>query len=320
LDNNKKNNFNKAITLVTGGNGFIGSHLVKKLISDEAYVIVIVRGNSNLWRIEQETNNIKIVKLDLLDRNELRFCIKEFKPEYVFHMAAYGVDQRNNDHIEAINTNVIGTINLLEALSGVGCRKIINAGTGMEYGCFEDQITEHTRLKPNNIYGSSKAAATLIAHQIAKEKNLNIVTLRPFGIFGEYESHSRLFAHVILSILKGTDIKLTGCEQYKDYTYVGNIVDGFLMAALNENLHNEIFNIGSGDCFQLKYYIELILNCLGTDIKPIFGTVPYRSHDLCEANPDIRKIKRLLGWEPAISLEGGIRKTVQWFKNNIDLY
>jgi nucleoside-diphosphate-sugar epimerase len=320
LDKNKKNSFHKAVTLVTGGNGFIGSHIIRRIAAHEAYVVVIVRENSNLWRLEQEINNIEIVKLDLLDKNELISCIKEFKPEYVFHMAAYGVDQRNNDHIEAINTNVIGTINLLEALSGVGCRKIINAGTGMEYGCFEGQITEHTRLKPNNIYGSSKAAAALIAHQIAKEMNMNIVTLRPFGIFGEYESHSRLFAHIILSILKGTDIKLTGCEQYKDYTYVGNIVDGFLMVALDENLQNEIFNIGSGDSYQLKYYIELILNCLGTDNRPIFGAVPYRAHDLCEVNPDISKIKRLVGWEPAVSLEDGIRKTVRWFKDNIDLY
>jgi len=320
LEKNKKNNFYKAVALVTGGNGFIGSHLVKKLISDKAYVIVIVRENSNLWRLKQSIDNIEIVKLDLLDKYKLRSCIKELKPEYVFHMAAYGVDQRNNDYRDAINTNVIGAINLLESLSGIGCKKIINAGTIMEYGCFDGLITEHTRLKPNNIYGSSKAAATLIAHQIAKEMNINIVTLRPFGVFGEYENHRRLFAHVILSILKGTDIKLTSCEQYKDYTYVGNIVDGFLMAALNENLQNEIFNIGSGDCLQLKYYIELILKCLGTDIRPVFGTVPYRTHDLCKAYPDMSKIKRLLGWEPSISLEDGIEKTIQWFKDNINLY
>lgn len=320
MNTNIKNNFYEANTLVTGGNGFIGSHIIKRLIAHGAYVNMLTRENSDLWRLEKDIHNIKILKLDLNDKDKLRYCIKELKPEYVFHMAAYGVDHKNNDYTEAVNTNILGTVNLIEALYDVGCKKIINAGSGMEYGCFEGRITEHTRLKPYNMYGSSKAAATLIAHQIAKEMDISIITLRPFGIFGEYESSRRLFAHIILSILKGVDIKLTGCEQYRDYTYVGNIVDGFLISALNEKLQNEIFNIGSGDSYQLKYYIELILNCLDTDSRPILGAVSYRSHDLCRTEPDISKIKRLIGWEPAVSLEDGIQRMVQWFKDNIDIY
>lgn len=320
MDNNIENSFYGASVVVTGGNGFIGSHIVKKLLAYGAYVAVLVRESSDLWRLKEDIHNIKIVKLDLKDRDKLRPCIKMLKPDYVFHMAAYGVDHRNNDYTDAVNTNIIVTINLIESLSGTECKKIINAGSGMEYGCFENHITEHTRLRPNNIYGSSKAAATLIAHQIAKEMDMSIITLRPFGIFGEYENRNRLFTHIILSTLKGIEIKLTGCEQHRDYTYAGNIVDGFLMAAVDESLHNEIFNIGSGVSYKLKYYIDLILNCLGTNTRPIFGAVPYRVHDLCKADPDIGKIKRLTEWKPAVSLEDGIQRTAQWLKDNIYMY
>lgn len=320
LNTNIKNDFYRAIILVTGGNGFIGSHLIKRLVEYGAYVSVLTRENSDLWRLKDSIQYLNILKLDLCDKDKLSSSIRDLRPEYVFHMAAYGVDHRNNDYTEAINNNIIGTINLIESLSGLSCKKIINAGSGMEYGCCENLITEHTSLKPNSVYGSSKSAATLIAHQIAQEMGISIITLRPFGIFGEYENRNRLFSHIILSALNGIDIRLTASEQYRDYTYVGNIVDGFLMTALNENLKNEIFNIGSGKSYQLKYYIELLLNCLGTVRKPLFGAIPYRADDLCKSDPDISKIKRLSGWEPEISLEYGIQKMVEWFKDNINLY
>ena len=320
LDTNLRDPFYEANILVTGGAGFIGSHLIKRLVAYGANVFTIIRESSNLWRLNNCIQDIKIIKLDLRSKYALRSCIEEIMPEYVFHMAAYGVDYRNNDYIEAITTNVIGITNLVEALSGMGCRKIINAGSGMEYGCSEGTIIEQTRLNPNNIYGSSKAAATLIAHQIAKDLDLSIVTLRPFGIYGEFENPSRLFAQIILSALNNIEIKLTGCKQLRDYTYIGNIVDGLLMSAANDELQNEILNIGSGTSYQLKYYIELIFDCLGTKSSPVYGAIPYRQHDLCKSEPDISSIKKLLGWEPAVNLENGIRRTVEWFKNNAQLY
>jgi nucleoside-diphosphate-sugar epimerase len=313
-------NFKGSNILVTGGNGFVGSHIIKRLVGYGACVTALVREHSNLWRLENEISNIRLLRIDITDVLKLLPSIRELKPEYVFHMAAYGVDPSDDNYIEAVNTNVLGTINLIQALSETGCKKLINTGSGMEYGCFDGYITEHTSLNPNNAYGSSKAASTLIAHQIAKENGIGIITLRPFGIFGEYESSKRLFSHIILSILKGTDIKLTQCEQYRDYIYVEDIVDGFLMAALKEKVENEIFNIASGISYQLRYYIELILNCLDSDRKPSFGAVSYRKYDLCRTEPDISKIKGLVEWEPKTSLKDGINNTVQWFKANLNKY
>lgn len=315
-----KNGFDNKKILITGGNGFIGSHLVKRLVGYGAWVTVIVRDESDLWRIADYLNDIEIRKVDIREKNRLKSCLRSIDAEYVFHMSAYGVDYRKNNVLEAVKTNILGTINLVEALSGIGCKKMLNAGSGMEYGCCEINVTEEMRLTPNSIYGSTKAGAAIIAHQIADETDISLVTLRPFGVFGEFEDSSRLFAHIILSVLSGDDVRLTLCEQFRDYTYVGNIVDGFLMSALNEGLKNEIMNIGSGSSHQLRYFVELIYNYLESDKAPLFGAVPYRQNDLCTAVPDVSKIRALLGWEPRVALEPGIEKTVNWFRDNKKKY
>ncbi len=310
---------NKRI-LVTGGNGFIGSHLVKRLVGYGAQVTIITRESSDLWRIKDELKELDILKVDIRDKDRLKASLGEIKAEYIFHMSAYGVDHRNSNYQEAANTNIIGTINLVEALSDIGCSRIINVGSGMEYGCYEGKIAETVRANPNSIYGSTKAASTIIAHQIAAEKGTSLVTLRPFWVFGEYEDGNRLFAHIILSILKDRDVSLTLCEQFRDYCYVGNIIDGFLMSALCEGINNEIFNIGSGTSYSLRYYVDLLFRYLKTDKKPLFGTLPYRENDLCHIEPDISKIKELIGWKPRVGLEEGIERTIKWYKDNMDKY
>lgn len=306
--------------LVTGGNGFIGSHLVKRLVGYGASVTITARESSNFWRLEDELAEIDIRKLDVREKGSLRACLREIKPEYVFHMSAYGVNHRDNDIPDAVYTNIIGTINLIEALSDIGCKRLVNAGSGMEYGCIAGKIKENTRLRPCSIYGSTKAGATIIAHQIAAERGLSLITLRPFGIFGGFEGSNRLFAYIILSVLKNREVRLTPCEQLRDYSYVENIVDGFLLSALTDGLSNEIMNIGSGSCHPLSYYIEMLFKYLGSDKKPLFGTIPYREYDLCPAEPDISKIKELIGWTPRVELKEGIKRTVLWFKKNIDRY
>ena len=310
---------NKKI-LVTGGNGFIGSHLVKRLVGYGARVTIITRENSDLWRIKDELKELDICKVDIREKDRLEACLGEVKAEYIFHMSAYGVNHRNNNYQEAVNTNIIGTINLVDALSCIGCTRIINAGSGMEYGCYEGKINETVRLNPNSIYGSTKASSTIIAHQIAAENGISLVTVRPFWVFGEYEDGNRLFAHIILSILSGNDVRLTLCEQYRDYCYVGNIVDGFLMSALCDGTSNEIFNIGNGASYPLRYYVELLFRYLKSDKKPMFGTVPYRENDLSTTEPNVGKIRGLIGWEPRVGLEDGIERTARWYKDNMKKY
>ncbi len=304
--------------LLTGATGFIGSHLLRRLMEEEAEASVILR-SSNTWRIEDVLKDANVIRLDLRNDEEIRKALMLTKPHIVFHLAAYGVELGNCTHREAILNNVLATANLVIASAEAGCQRFINTGTSMEYGCLDDMISEDVSPKPVNLYGSTKAASTLIAHQAALERDLPIITLRPFNLFGEMEANNKLFSYIIASILLERPVKLTGCEQYRDYCYVGNIVDGYIMAALNDTIRNEIYNIGSGEIQPLKYYINMIYELMLPDQKPVYGTLPYRKNEMWRPCPDISKIKSQLQWVPRTSLKEGLLKTIEWYIQNKEL-
>ncbi len=306
--------------LITGGFGFIGSHLVRRLLNLQANVVVFARKSSNSWRLKDVLRNFKVYEIDIRDKMQVQDTIKQIHPDYIFHLAAYGVNSANADYMSAIETNVLGTINIIQATKSIECRKIINIGSSSEYGNKTEPIQEDMVLTPVDIYGSSKAAATILAHQIAAEQNINLITLRPFGIFGEGEESHKIFSYIILQVLQGKNVDLTLCNQLRDYCYIDNIIDACILAIEHNSIQNEIFNIGSGEIHLLKYYVELLFKHLQTNKRPNYGVLPYRTNERWIPEPNINKIKTMLSWEPRISIEEGIIKTVNWYKNNAHLY
>lgn len=306
--------------LITGGGGFIGSHLVKKLIELNADICVVKRNTRIPWRLEKEIDRIqKMITIDITD-HVINQVILQYKPDFIFHLAAYGVDSKEKDYYLALNTNVIGIVNIMNAAIKAGCKKIINIGTCAEYGDVRKDITENICLNPVNIYGSTKAAATIIAHQMAKEADIDIVTLRLFGVFGEAEDRHKIFCHTILELLEGKDVELTSCAQFRDYCYVADVIRAIILATQNNIVKNEIFNIGYGKAFPLKYYIDLIHQKIGSNQKLLYGAIENRKNELWFPKPDISKIKTILGWEPIYPLEEGIANTIEWYKENRQYY
>ncbi|MDD4834068.1 MAG: NAD(P)-dependent oxidoreductase [Lutispora sp.] len=306
--------------LITGANGFLGSHIVEKMIENNANISIILRETSDLWRIEEYLENLNIYYIDLNNPGAIYNCVNTIKPEIIFHMAAYGVDSRKNDIYDAINTNFIGTVNLLSAVGKIGCEKFINTGTSMQYGNKKEIIDENTNYTPDNIYGSTKAAATIIAHQLAKDMDIDLTTIIPFGVFGEKEGSHKFFPQVILSILNGREVYLTSCLQYRDYCYVGNIINGFLKAAETKDDNGMIFNIGSGMTLPLKHYVELIIKEIGIDAKINYGALEYRKNDLWNPQVNVERIHSIINWHPEISIEDGIKRTISWYRNNYHYY
>lgn len=306
--------------LVTGGSGFVGSHMARRMLKENARVYVMVRADSDLWRIADILAEVEAIRADIRDYQAVTRIIKAIQPEYVFHTAAYGVDSRQKDFSLAAETNVLGTINIISALQGIDCRKLVNIGSCMEYGDKKEPIPEDARLEPFNTYGSTKAAATIVAHQLAKDYGLDIVTLRAFGIFGENEGSHKFFPHIILSILKGSDVLLTACEQFRDYCYIENILDAMVMAAVDREIKNEIFNVGSGVIRQLKFYVDLVYQHIQGSTRPIYGAVPYRPDEVWRPHPDTAKIRSMLNWAPRVSLEDGLVRTINWYRENLEKF
>lgn len=306
--------FENKRVLITGGVGFIGSHLVNRLLQANAKVAVLIRETTNSWRVQDKVKEIKVFKADICNQSDVLQIVQHFAPHYIFHLAAYGVNSKQRNDLNAVQINVLGTMNIVKAANEVGCERVINIGSSSEYGDKRAAIREDEVLSPVDIYGSTKAAATIISHQMALESGLSLVTLRPFGIFGECEDPHKLFSYIMTSLLNNQDVRLTSCKQYRDYCYVENIIDGMILAALDPYIQNEIFNIGSGEVYPLSYFVSLIFNHMGVSQEPHFGAIPDRVNERHCPFPDISKIQSVLHWKPAITIEEGIIRTINWYK------
>jgi nucleoside-diphosphate-sugar epimerase len=205
-------------------------------------------------------------------------------------------------------------------MKACGCSRVVTAGSGAEYGNHQGPVKEDAPLRPENPYASTKAAATIIGHQYAAQNDIGIVTLRPFGVYGEAEPRHKIFSHAILSMLHGETLNLTPCTQLRDYCYVVDLVDAFIAAYKKDGLENAVLNIGTGKACPLRDYIEKIRSVLNPQSEVRYGALPYRSDELWSPVPEIRLAALQLNWRSTTSLEEGLSETIGWFRKNTHFY
>ncbi len=306
--------------LVTGGGGFMGYHLVRRLLSLGAQAAVIEPSPIVPWRLIEAAGHIGLYAADVTDTQRVADVMEAVRPDGVFHLAAYGVNSADQDIREALRINVTGILNVLDAMKRCGCDRVVTMGSGAEYGGHEGPIAESDPLHPQSIYGSAKAAATVVAHQYARQHDIGIVTLRPFGIYGEAEPRHKLFCEVILTLLDGRPLELTPCGQCRDYCHAADIASALTACMADESLRDNVFNAGSGELRSLKEYVELIRALIDPSGDVRYGALPYRKDEVFAPAPDTRLIREQLGWRPAVSLDQGLKRTVDWFRVHRDKY
>jgi nucleoside-diphosphate-sugar epimerase len=268
---------------LTGATGFVGSHLLKRLIKEGCEVHISVRKSSSLWRIEGVVNNCICHTIDLTDFDGVKSLIKKIKPDIIFHLAAYGVDYQQQNIYQAVSININTTVNLFESFPKNKGYMFIHTGTSLEYGHKNKPISEYDLPNPTGVYGITKSASVQLLSFMSKQaQHGNLVILRPFGIFGELEGSHKFFPQVIDKLSRGLPVQMTGGEQVRDYIYVDDLVDAYLMAAVVP-LKNvvELINIGSGKGIALK---EIALNMakqIGANENLLqFEVLPYRSDEI----------------------------------------
>src|SRR3989344_1586944 len=301
--------------LVTGGAGFIGSHLVNKLIEKGHKVIVI--DNLSSGRKENLNPKVKFYKIDVRDKDVYKIFEKE-NPNVVFHLAAQPlVDEAYKNPFLAIETNVMGTVNVLEA-----CRKkgnletIVVVSSDKAYGKSEKlPYREDSPLRGDHPYDASKSAADLIAKTYFTTYGLPVKITRFSNVFGPRDlNFSRLIPGIMESALKNKELLIrSDGKMLREYTYIKDIVDGCIKLASCEKNFGEAFNFGSKNIFSVIDVVKRTEKILGQKIN--YKILNTAQNEIPEQYLDWTKVKEILNWQPETTFEDGIKETYNWCKN-----
>lgn len=299
--------------LLTGAAGFIGANLARRLVSEGLDVHVLLRPDRDSRRLDGLGGDVRRHAVDIVDEQRIREIVGRIRPDWVFHLAAYGGSSSQDDVQRIIRTNVNGTVNLLQACLRTGFEAFINTGSSSEYGFQDHPANETEALEPNSVYAVSKAAATLFCRRMAQERKAKIVTLRLYSVYGPYEDPIRFIPTLIRRGLKGELPPLVNPAVARDFVYVGDVVDAYLAAATHQGKDiGAVYNVGTGVQTSIKQAVELARTVLSIKASPKWGTMPDRRWDTSAWVADIRKIRKELCWKP-VNFETGFRATVQWF-------
>lgn len=307
---------------ITGATGFVGANLVRNLIDKEYEVHILTRKTSNKWRLFDILHKIKNYTVDLTDFPNLKKTVEKIKPEFIFHLATAGVyGGRQLPERDVINTNLLGTFNLINACADINYKCFINTGSSSEYGPKDSPMKETDICEPVNMYGITKLASTLYGKNIAKSENKPIITLRLFSPFGPYDDIFRLIPYAILNSLEGKDLQLANPKAVRDYVYVGDVIQVYMeIIKKADSLRGEVFNVGSGREVKISQVIEKIMNLTNSKSQIFWNKIKPRSFDTDHWEADITKTKEILNLNNKIGLDEGLKRTIEWFKTNSHLY
>jgi UDP-glucose 4-epimerase len=307
--------------LVTGGVGFIGSHIVEELLKRGEEVRIIDNlSTGKIDNIKDFLSEVEFLEADLRDINKVREAVEGV--DYVLHQAAIpSVPRSIIDPISSNSANVDGTLNLLIAAKEAKIKRVVIASSSSVYG--DSQILPKSEeLTPNPLspYAVTKLVEELYARVFYQIYRLETVSLRYFNVFGPRQDPTSQYAAVIprfiTRMLRGEPPVIFGDgEQSRDFTYVKNVVEANLLASISDKVgHGEVINIACGESITLNQLVDRIDEILGTNIKPIY-TEP-RPGDVRHSLASINRAKELLGYTVKVSFLDGLKETINWYKNN----
>jgi len=304
--------------LVTGGAGFIGSHIVDRLVDLGADVVVLDDLSSGkLENLSQSQDKIKFIKGDIRDEKDLEAALDGV--DAVSHQAAWrSVPESVDKPWEYNEVNVGGTLKLFLKAKEKGIRRIVCASSSSVYGerdSFPEK--ENEIAKPISPYAVTKLIVEQYSYGFSKLYNMEIVNLRYFNVYGPRQSLDDEYAVVIPKFInclfEGESPPIYGDgDQERDFTYIDNVVDINLQCLVKENIAGEIFNVGLGFPNSVNKLLENLKKIIQSSVEAKY--CPERLGDVRKTHADIEKAKKLLGFSPKVDFVQGLKKTVDWFK------
>jgi len=309
--------------LVTGGAGFIGSHLAERFLNEGHEVVVVdnfVTGRRE--NIQDFKNRIDLHEIDIRNGEAMKTAMEGV--DCVFHQAALpSVPRSVKNPFESHDINSTGTLSTLVAARDAGVRRVVYAASSSAYGDVEEPAKyEDLPPRPISPYGAAKLTGEYYCRVFSAVYGLETVCLRYFNVFGPRQNpnspYTGVMALFIPAMLRGERPKIYGDgTATRDYTYIDNDVDANVLAATAEGISGEVLNVACGGRVSVLQVVEAINKVLGTSIEPQFCDP--RPGDILHSSADISKARRLLKYEPQIDLEEGIRRTVEWYRKELGL-
>lgn len=312
--------------LVTGAGGFIGSHLVERLVAEGATVRAMVHYNalaSAGWLdTSDKREQVEVMPGDIADAESVRRAVDGCS--VVFHLAALiAIPYSYVAPRSYVRTNVEGTLNVLEACRAVGVERLLHTSTSEVYGTARYvPIDEAHPLQGQSPYSASKIGADQMAEAYHRSFKVPVVTVRPFNTFGPRQSQRAVIPTIISQVLAGDVVKLGSVRPTRDLNFVANTVDAFVSCAVADGVVGQTLHFGTGR--------EISIGDLALAIAAIAGKEVRVEEEVSRLRPEASEVERLLadnsrakkliGWQPRIGLEAGLATTVEWMRTNIGHY
>lgn len=307
----------KGPIFVFGASGFIGANLFKDIFKVRQDVYALTHDATKAWRLKLlDVPFENIVHCDILSNNSVESTFEKYKPRTIFNLAAYGAYSKQKNINLTYETNVIGTVNILENCTEETA--YIHAGSSSEYGFNCSAPKETDPVKPNSHYAVSKVSAAYLIEFYAKVHQRKALNLRLYSIYGAWEEPDRLIPRLIEEARKGSYPPLVSPDISRDFVYADDCVEAFLDAALNVNasISGKSYNIATGEKTTMRELVETSRQTFGQTATPVWGSMPNRGWDLSDWYGDPSEAQKDLGWKARTSLSDGLRLTKEWQEAN----
>ncbi|MFN8061525.1 MAG: NAD-dependent epimerase/dehydratase family protein [Vicinamibacterales bacterium] len=305
--------------VLTGGTGFVGACLTRRLLADGHDVHLLVRESHDPWRITDRLDDLERHRVDLGDADGVAAKVAAIGPDWVFHLAAHGAYPHQTSLRRMVDTNVLGTESLLEAAARCDVDAFVAAGSSSEYGFRNDASRESDRLEPNSPYAITKAAATMLCRHAARTSPMRIRVLRLYSVYGPLEEPTRLVPRLLVSALDGHWPPLANPDTARDFVYVDDVVDAFVTAAVAAGGEpGAIFNVCSGVQTTLRGMVETCREIFDVRAEPQWASMAPRSWDTSSWVGDPSGAATVLPWRARTTVRDGLRAFAGWLRDRPD--
>ncbi len=297
--------------LLTGASGFIGSHVARLALAEGHEVMALVRPGSSLRRLEGVQDRVQLLEGDLQDARALETPLRASVPEVCLHLAWYAEPDQYLGAHENLDC-LKGSLTFMRILHRIGCRRLVIAGTSLEYESSTSAVAETSPIHPTTLYAAAKHSLFLTASNFDAHDEWSVASARIFCVYGPWEDPRRLVPFLISKLLAGEMCELSPGEQIRDYSHVGDVA-GALWAIAKSSVVGPV-NIGSGQPVTVSSVAEQLGEILGRAELLDFGARPSPLGDPPFLVANTERLGNEVGWQPRYDVASGLAHTVTWWR------